>query len=133
LMIVYGGMQPLVGVLVNALLIAYLALFPALFAVVTRRLVVAHGPSALMAAPLVWVATELGRTHLLTGFPWVLLGYSQATMLPVAQTASVVGVYGVSALVAFVSAAAVIVIRNAKWTPAVASGATLIVLATWGS
>ena len=27
----------------------------------------------------VWVATELGRTYLFTGFPWVLLGYSQAT------------------------------------------------------
>ena len=55
---------------------------------------------ALLAAPLVWVATELGRTHLFTGFPWVLLGYSQATVLPIAQLASVFGVYGVSALVA---------------------------------
>ena len=38
-----------------------------------------------------WVATELGRTYLLTGFPWVLLGYSQAGVLPVVQVASVVG------------------------------------------
>ena len=41
-----------------------------------------------MAAPLVWVATELGRTHIFGGFPWVLLGYSQATVLPIAQLAS---------------------------------------------
>ena len=47
--------------------------------VVVRRLVVAHGPPALMAAPFVWVATELGRTYVFTGFPWVLLGYSQVT------------------------------------------------------
>jgi len=73
-MAVYGGLQPWVAVLVNAALIAYLSLFPALFAVVTRRIVIAHGPRALMAAPLVWVATELGRTHVFTGFPWVLLG-----------------------------------------------------------
>ena len=51
------------------------------------------------------MATELGRTHLFTGFPWVLLGYSQTTVLPIAQLASLFGVYGVSALVAAVSAA----------------------------
>jgi apolipoprotein N-acyltransferase len=104
-MAVYGGLQQSVAVLVNAALIAYLALFPAVFAVVVRRVVVAHGRAAVMAAPLVWVATELGRTYVLTGFPWVLLGYSQTTVLPVAQLASVFGVYGVSMLVAAMSAA----------------------------
>ena len=51
------------------------------------------------------MATELGRTYLFTGFPWVLLGYSQASVLPIAQLASLFGVYGVSALVAAASAA----------------------------
>src|SRR5260370_1080737 len=73
-MAVYGGLSSWVAVLVNAALIAYLALFPALFALVVRRLAIAHGLRALVAAPVVWVATELGRTYLLTGFPWVLLG-----------------------------------------------------------
>src|SRR6185436_940877 len=104
-MAVYGGLQGWVAVLVNAALIAYLSLFPAIFAVVTRRLVLAYGRRALAAAPVVWVATELGRTHVFTGFPWVLLGYSQTTVLPVAQFASVFGVYGVSMLVAAVSTA----------------------------
>ncbi|HWF84650.1 MAG TPA: apolipoprotein N-acyltransferase, partial [Vicinamibacterales bacterium] len=57
------------------------------------------------ASPVVWVTTELGRTYLFTGFPWVLLGYSQTPVLPIAQISSVFGVYGVSALVAAVSAA----------------------------
>jgi apolipoprotein N-acyltransferase len=104
-MAVYGDLQPLVATLVNGLLIVYLALFPALFAVVVRRLVVSYGPRALLMSPLVWVSTELGRTYLLTGFPWVLLGYSQVTVLPVAQAASMFGVYGLSGLVAAVSAA----------------------------
>jgi apolipoprotein N-acyltransferase len=104
-MAVYGGLQQSVAILVNAALIAYLALFPAIFAVVMRRLVLAYGTRALAASPAVWVATELGRTHIFTGFPWVLLGYSQTTVLPVAQFASVFGVYGVSMLVASVSAA----------------------------
>ena len=71
-----------------------------LFAIVMRRFLVAHGPRALAVAPLVWTATEFGRAHLFTGFPWVLLGYSQATVLPIAQFASILGVFGVSALVA---------------------------------
>ena len=104
-MVMYGDLALWVAVLVNAALIAYLALFPAIFALVVRRIVIAHGPRALMAAPLVWVATELGRTHILTRFPWVLLGYSQTSVLPIAQFASIFGVYGVSMLVASVSAA----------------------------
>jgi apolipoprotein N-acyltransferase len=112
-MAVYGGLQPWVAVLVNAALIAYLALFPAIFAIVTRRLVLAYGPRALAAAPVVWVVTELGRTHIFTGFPWVLLGYSQTTVLPVAQFASVFGVYGVSMLVASVSTAMAMVMVSA--------------------
>ena len=104
-MVVYGDLTPWVAVLVNAALIAYLSLFPALFALIVRRVVVARGTAALMASPIVWVATELGRTHIFTGFPWVLLGYSQASVLPIAQFASLFGVYGVSMLVASMSAA----------------------------
>jgi apolipoprotein N-acyltransferase len=103
-MVVYGALESIVAVLVNAALVAYLALFPALFAVVLRRVTMRFGPAALMTAPIVWVATELGRTYLLTGFPWVLLGYSQASVLPIAQLASIFGVYGVSALVVLVNA-----------------------------
>jgi apolipoprotein N-acyltransferase len=150
-MAVYGDLQPFVAVLVNGLLIAYLALFPALFAVVTRRLVLSYGPRALLAAPLVWVTTELGRTYLLTGFPWVLLGYSQVSVLPIAQVASLFGVYGLSALVASVSAAVAYGLGPAKaghYEKLVASGFSrtlsrtlplgvvlivVIALAAWGS
>ena len=143
---VYGNLQGWVAVLVNAVLIAYLASFPTIFAVVMRRLVFSFGARALAAAPLVWVTTELGRTYLFTGFPWVLLGYSQVTMLPIAQLASVFGVYGVSALVASVSAAAALVVAGRvgpaeaghyvreAYVRAVASVATAVLLvAVWGS
>jgi apolipoprotein N-acyltransferase len=118
-MAVYGDLSVWVAVIINGLLIAYLALFPAAFAVIVRRAVVSLGPAALMAAPLVWVATELGRTYLLTGFPWVLLGYSQVSVLPIAQLASVFGVYGVSMLVAAASAAlALFAVHRAAVGPA---------------
>jgi len=117
-------------VLVNAALIAYLALFPAIFAAIVGRLTSTYGWLGLAASPVVWVATELGRTHLLTGFPWVLLGYSQTTVLPIAQLASLFGVYGVSGLVASVSAAAVVARRV---VPVVAVAVLVIAVAAWGA
>jgi apolipoprotein N-acyltransferase len=137
-MSVYGGLQTWVAVLVNALMIATLALFPAICAAVVYRLVSTNGPLAVMTAPVVWVATELGRTHMPhIGFPWVLLGYSQVTVLPIAQFSSLFGVYGVSMLVAAVNAAlAVIVIGPRDWRrylPAAATAVVLLGVGWWGS
>jgi apolipoprotein N-acyltransferase len=79
----------------------------------------------------------------LTGFPWVLLGYSQATVLPIAQLASLFGVYGLSMLVAAVSAALAMAVpgpvRRSAGTWRFAYGPAVVVLAvvagvaTWGS
>jgi apolipoprotein N-acyltransferase len=146
-MAVYGGLATGVAVVINALLIAYLSLFPALFAMVVSRVSLASGPRGLLLAPFVWVATELGRTYLLTGFPWVLLGYSQVTDIPVAQLASVVGVYGLSALVAGVSASlAYAAIRQltpagrlrtgsllANYRPLIVMLALVVAIGMWGT
>jgi apolipoprotein N-acyltransferase len=59
----------------------------------------------LTAAPFLWVAGEWVRGHLFSGFPWGLLGYSQASVLPVIQIAEWTGVYGVSFLIASVNTA----------------------------
>ncbi len=53
--------------------------------------------------PAIWVASELSRNYLFTGFPWGNLGYVQARHLAVAQLASLTGVYGVAALVVLVN------------------------------
>jgi apolipoprotein N-acyltransferase len=145
-MVVYGGLSTPVAVLVNAALVAYLALFPAAFALLVSRFVAIAGISALWSAPIVWTATELGRTYLLfNGFPWVLLGYSQVTVLPVAQLASLAGVYGVSALVVCVSAAAAYAAavpagrmgaaraETMRYVPLVGAVAGVLGIAVWGS
>jgi apolipoprotein N-acyltransferase len=135
-MTVYGGLPMWVAVLVNLALISVQALYPAIFAVVVRRLTRAFGSTGLAGAPLVWVATELGRSYIFIGFPWVLLGYSQATVLPIAQAASLVGVYGISALVVTVSAAAAAIVtgRTAsdRWRPLVATAVLLAAIGVWG-
>lgn len=134
-MVTFGGLNTAVAMLVNALLVAYLAWFPALFAlamVKLRRL----GRWALLLAPAVWVATEIGRGWLFGGFPWVLLGYSQVTVLPAAQFASVAGVFGVSALVALAAAAIAYVARErtpARWYVAAGCAAVVVGNGVWGA
>ena len=135
-MTTFGGLSTPLAIVAAAMGIAYLALYPAAFAVIQARLVRSMGKPAVLLAPSVWVATEMARTYAPLDFPWELLGYSQATVLPVAQIASVVGVYGLSALVASVSAAAAyatLVQSPRRWrVPAVVA---LLVLGTagWGT
>lgn len=104
-MVDYGGLPAPAAWLVHALFMALLASFPALFAAAAADLVSRFGTRGLFLAPAVWVASELGRMYLFTGFPWALIGYSQVSFPAVAQAASIVGVLGVSALVVLVNGA----------------------------
>jgi apolipoprotein N-acyltransferase len=132
----YGGLHGAVALLVTVALVAYLALYPALFAVIIGGLAGRIGPRAVLLAPIVWVATEFGRGWVLGGFPWVVLGYSQVSVLPIAQLASLGGVYALSALVSGVSGALAFGVlargRRAGWA-AVAVAIVAVALATaWG-
>jgi apolipoprotein N-acyltransferase len=137
-MVVYGGLSAPAAVLVNVTLVAYLSLFPAIFGMAIARVTHTGTPRLLMTAPFAWVATELGRAHALTGFPWVLLGYSQASVLPVAQLASLTGVYGISALVVSVNAALAIAAIGRRrqlrtWLPFAAAMLIVLAVAAWGA
>ena len=105
-MIEFGGFAQPVGVLLNGLLVAYLALFPAAFAVMMVVLQRARwGTWWLLSAAPIWLTTDLGRMWLFGGFPWELLGYSQTSVLPVSQLASLFGVHGVTLFVVFINSA----------------------------
>ena len=72
-----------------------------------------------LAGAAAWVALELLRGWLFSGFPWSLLGASQYQLVPLIQIASATGVYGVSFLVvwfslALYSAAEMIYLNPAK-------------------
>ena len=135
-MTTFGGLATPVAVFAAFMLVAYLSLFPAAFAVILTRLRRVLGSSwAVMLSPAVWVATELGRQYVWDGFPWELLGYSQVGTLPIVQIASVVGVYGLSGLLALTSAAAAMILIGggiARWAvPATVAGLVLA-CAVWG-
>jgi apolipoprotein N-acyltransferase len=135
-MTTFGGLPNAVAFVAAVLLVAYLSLFPAVFAMVVTRLrrsMGVHG-AVLSAAP-VWVASELGRQYVWDGFPWALLGYSQVSVLPIAQIASVTGVYGLSFLLVLTASAIALVIveRDARrWTSAAAVAILIVVCAVWG-
>lgn len=83
------------------------------------RLVSASWPQRLawgISCAALWVAGEMIEARLFSGFPWNFLGASQYRMLPIIQLSSVTGVYGVSFLMAWFSAAllcaAAVVIRQ---------------------
>jgi apolipoprotein N-acyltransferase len=134
-MVAFGGLPRAAALPVAGLLVAYLAIYPAIAAWITARAIVAYGSRGLWVAPIAWTAAEFMRGYLFTGFPWVALGYSQATVLPVAQLASVGGVSALSLLVASVSTAlahAIVTPWRRAW-PAVAAVASLVAItALWG-
>lgn len=135
-MTTFGGLAIPLAAFAASLLVAYLSLFPAAYAVIVARLTRSFGAAALAIAPFVWVTTELGRQYVWDGFPWALLGYSQVTVLPVAQLASVTGVYGLSLLLAAVAAAAAYVVVSSgtrRWIVAGSMAAVVALCAGWGA
>lgn len=110
---------------------AYLALYPALAGLATafarRRL----GLSPALGWPLFWLAGEWLRGQGELGFPWLALGYSQASILPVLQLAALGGASAVGAWVGAVNALVLTTIlafrrgRRAAFAPAVALAAVL--------
>ncbi len=101
----YGKMPLAPAYAVMGLLTAYLALFVAGYALGLQWLRRRLPCCAFLAAPFLWVTLEWVRTHLFSGLPWVLLGYSQYQTLPIIQIADHTSVYGVSFLVVLVNVA----------------------------
>ncbi len=132
---VYGGLPRVVSFLILVPLALYLALywaaFTALFLTVRERAPVVQ----LLYGAALWVTLEFVRAHLLTGFPWNLLGYTLYRFPPLIQVASLTGVYGVSFLVVGGNLAlAQGIMAGREWRralPSVGVAAGLLLLA-WG-
>ena len=64
---------------------------------VCRRLKLS-GLARVLAFAMLWTIFEYLRGHILTGFPWNLIGYSWTAFLPVLQSVAVIGIYGLGLL-----------------------------------
>ena len=99
-----GEMPAPLAAAATLLLCAYLALYPAASCWLARRLASGHPGCDALACAGAWTLGEWLRGSLLTGFPWLALGYSQVPPSPLAGYAPLFGVYGVGFLVALVAA-----------------------------
>lgn len=96
----YGGMAMPLALLATLLFCAFVALFPAAGLWLGARLASTGWIRLTFALPAAWTLLEWTRGWLLTGFPWLALGYSQAPHSPLAGYAPLFGVYGVGLLAA---------------------------------
>ncbi len=119
--IYYHGFVPLpLSLALTAALVLVMALFPALlgrvitkffpmnFALQTARL------KLLAVMPALWVLCEWVRGWFFTGFPWLSLGYSQ-TDAPLVGWAPLIGVFGLSWLIALSAALLVAILLDKRW------------------
>ncbi len=98
----YGGLDTLTSFSILSLMVFYLALYFGVFAWLWG-LYPPQGFFSLIWGPSIWVGLEFIRAHLLTGFPWALIGHSQYNHPTVIQVAEVTGVYGISFLILLVN------------------------------
>ena len=64
----------------------------------------ARGLARILILAVAWTAGEWLRGHILTGFPWNLIGTVWAGTLPLMQVASLVGLYGLGLLTVLIAA-----------------------------
>lgn len=110
----FGGLGLAPSAFITFVLVAYMSLFPAAAAHVAAR---CRGPDPardlLLVQPAAWVLAEWLRSWLFTGFPWLLLGYTQLEMPPGAL-APVTGVYGISWVVVLCGGALALLLRRER-------------------
>ena len=91
----FGHLPFYLSVPILLLLVAYMALYPAIFAAAFSW-TLTQPVGLISVMPAVWVALEYLRSFFLSGFPWEFLGYSQYRQITLIQTADIAGVYGIS-------------------------------------
>lgn len=106
----HGGMPLLASLSIMLILVCYLALYPALACYLTRKFC-----GKLAGIPLTfasfWLISEWLRSHILTGFPWLSLGYGQLHS-PLAQVAPLIGEVGITYLVCLIAGALMLIIKR---------------------
>jgi apolipoprotein N-acyltransferase len=110
---------------------AYLALFTALgFAL--ARLIWTHDASRVLALAVCLTIGEWLRGHVLTGFPWNAFGYALTEPLALAQTSSLIGLWGMTFLAVAIFASPAVLIDTRGQRQWIAPAAALLVLIAMG-
>lgn len=108
----FGGLPLAVSLTLMLFLCLYLALFPALSAYLTAYFSNKKQLNLWLIMPF-WLIGEFLRSVVLTGFPWLSLGYSQIDS-PLANFAPVIGEVGITALVVLINVCLVKIVLSLK-------------------
>lgn len=108
----FGGLPLVVSLALMLFLCLYLALFPAFTAYLTAYFSKKKQLNLWLIMPF-WLIGEYLRSVVLTGFPWLSLGYSQIDS-PLASFAPVIGEVGITALVILINVCLVKVALSLK-------------------
>ena len=130
---IYGRLAPVLAWGVLALFVIIMSTFFGGFGFLMGCAARRSAGWALALSPVLWVAMELARTYLITGFPWNLLGYAVGAA-GVRQIASVTGVYGLAFLAVGTSALLACVLltpRRARTWAMLAGWLALLWFAQW--
>jgi apolipoprotein N-acyltransferase len=116
---------------------AYLALFTA-FGFALARLIWTTDASRVIALAASLTLSEWLRGHVLTGFPWSAFGYALTEPLALAQTASLIGIWGLTFLcVAIFASPAVLIDGTSRgrrpWIVPVTALLVLIAMGVFGA
>lgn len=95
---------------------AFLALFTAA-GLAAARLIWVRGPERLLALAATLTVAEWLRGHLLSGFPWNTFGYALTQPLALAQSVSLVGIWGLTFLTIAIFASPAVLADDSVDTP----------------
>lgn len=112
----FGGAGAVSSALLTALLVAFLSLYPAAAGWLARRAFPNSSATvqSVCLFPAIWVAMEWVRGWFLTGFPWLLVGYTQSDTT-LRGLAPVLGTFGVSLVVALLAGLLLAALRGRGW------------------
>jgi apolipoprotein N-acyltransferase len=92
-----------------------------------------RGVSGVLVLAVAWTVGEWLRGHILTGFPWNLIGSVWADLVPMMQPAAVVGLYGLGLLTVAIAAMPATLATESRgpqrW--GATAGAALLLAALW--
>ena len=129
----FGWLLPFAVIALPAAMACYTGLGLAL-----ARMLWTRGPTRLIALAVALTAAEWLRGHLFSGFPWNVYGYALTGPLVLAQSAALIGIWGLTfiAVAVFASPAVFADDRTDSrrpWLPMVLGIAILAALATYGA
>jgi apolipoprotein N-acyltransferase len=130
----YGNAPPVLAAVITALFVMILALYPAILGALLNKFFPKDTATRnLLAFPTLWVILEILRGWVLTGFPWLYLGYTQSGT-HLRAFAPIASVWAVSWSVVFVAAVLFMFLNyyyQAENKPKKRYGLVLAMVAIW--